>query len=108
MMTWEELLAIHTGMQQPQPVFYRLYYDDHGRPIVYTMEDLPGNYIEVDRETYVLSPTTVKVVNGGIVYLTIRNSEKLRPSDHGTPCHPYDVSVIDPGSQTFWSKHFYV
>jgi len=106
-MTWEELVAIHAAMPLPQPVFYRLYYDQDGKPLVYTMEDLPGNYIEVDRETYVVSPTSVKVVNGGLVYLTIRNSEKLRPSEQGTPCHARDVAIVDSNSKTFWSKYFY-
>ena len=107
MMTWEELVAIHAAMAPPKPVFFRLYYDDHGRPIVYSMEDLPGNYIEIDRETYVQSPVNVKVVNGGLRYITLRNSEKLRPSEHGTACHPLDVAIVDPESKTHWSKHFY-
>ena len=107
MMTWQELVAIHAAMPMPKPVFYRLYHDEQGRPIVYTMEDLPGNYIEIDRDTYVSAPTNVRVVKGGLIYLTLRHSEKLRPSDQGTACHPRDVAVIDSQSKTFWRKHFY-
>lgn len=107
MMTWEELVAIHAAMEPPKPVFYRLYYNEQGRPIVYSMEDLPGNYIEIDKDTYHLGPTNVKVVNGGIVYLTLKHSEKLRPGEQGTACHPRDVAVIDTNSTSLWSKHFY-
>jgi hypothetical protein len=107
MMTWEELLACYENLPEPKPVFYRLYYDDQGRPITYSMEDLPGNYIEVDRETYVQGSTSVRVVKGRLIWLTLRHSEKLRPNEYGTPCHPQDVAIVDPTSTTFWSKHFY-
>lgn len=109
MNTWEELLAVYDNLPAatPAPVFYRLYYNDHGHPIFYTMEDLPGNYIDVDRETYVVGSHNVRVINGRLVHLTLKTSEKLRPSDTGTACHPRYVSVVDPTSTTYWSKHFY-
>lgn len=107
MMTWQELVAIHAAMPEPQPVSYRLYHDDQGRPIVYTMEDLPGNYIEIDRETYVSGSPWVRVVDGKLRQLFMHAQEKLRPSDSGTPCHPRDVAVVDPASTSFWSKHTY-
>ncbi len=107
MMTWEQLLACYENLPEPQPVFYRLYYDDQGCPITYTMEDLPGNYIEIDPETYVEAPTRVRVIKGHLVRLTLRHSEKLRPSESGMPCHPQDVAIVDPTSKIYWSKHFY-
>ena len=108
MITWDEILEIHRNLPPPPPPpTFRLYYDQHGRPIVYNMEDLPGNYIEVDRETYVLSPTNAKVIDGKLVILLPTVSEKLRPSETGTPCHPCDVSIVDSDSTTYWSKHHY-
>lgn len=106
-MTWEELLACYENLPESKPVFYRLYYDAQGAPVVYTMEDLPGDYIEIDRETYVQGPLNVRVIQGRLVYLTLRTSEKLVPGNTGTPCHPSDVCIVDPGSTTYWSKHFY-
>jgi len=77
------------------PVFFRLYYDESGRPLSYSMEDLPGNYIEIDAETYALSSFKVQVINNKLVHLipkTIIN--KLVPAESGTPCLPDNVSIV--------------
>jgi hypothetical protein len=107
MNTWEELLACYENLPESHPVFYRLYYNKQGQPQVYSMEDLPGDYIEIDSETYHRGPLNVRVINGKLIYLTLRTSEKLVPGDTGTPCHPADVCIVDPDSTTYWSKHFY-
>lgn len=107
MMTWDELLACYQNLPKPVPVTYRLYYDDQGRPIVYSMEQLPGNYIEICREDYVTGSHAVRVVKGRLVHLGLKTSEKLIPSDSGTPCYPTDVSIVDSRSTAYWSKHFY-
>ena len=92
---------------EPAPVFYRLYYDAQGLPVCYTMEDLPGEYIEIDRETYVKGPTNVRVVDGKLKQLqqsVIIN--KLQPSNTGTPCDPRDVCVVVSEKQNhiFWNN----
>lgn len=107
MITWEEFAAIHAAMPESQPISYRLYHDDQGRPIVYTMEHLPGNYIEIDRETYVAGSPWVRVIDGKLRHLIMHPRQKLRPGDTGTSCHPLDVAVVDPSSGVFWSKHTY-
>jgi hypothetical protein len=78
----------------PAPVFYRLYYNDQGRPLFYTMEDLPGNYIEVDLETYLISPTNARVVDGHLVLIETRQFNKLRPGQDGTCCDPTNVAIV--------------
>ena len=82
----------------PEPVYtYRLYYDDNGLPLFYSMEDLPGKYLEIDQATFGRSPTNVRVVDGQIKYLITNTVLKLKPSEFGTPCHPDDISiVVDP------------
>ena len=80
----------------PVPVTYRLYYNEDGTPKCYTMELLPGKYIELDRETYVLSPWNVRVVDEKlhIVPPTV-TIKKLQPSDiDGVACHPQDVCIV--------------
>jgi hypothetical protein len=95
-MTEKDFWSILQAMPEPKPTFYRLYYRDDGSPIIYSMEDLPGNYIEVDQSTYVLAPFNVKVVNSKLVYIkTVITVKKLQPNNvDGTACDPRDVCVI--------------
>jgi hypothetical protein len=77
----------------PEPS-YRLYYDEQGLPLFYSMEDKPGNYIELDSKTYAESPAHVRIVDGKLVHLKINVVHKLHPGDVGTPCDPTDVTII--------------
>lgn len=87
------------------PVFYRLYHDDRGYPLFYSMENLPGNYIEIDQETYAQSSSKVRVVNGKLTKNTLSATAKLKPSDTGTACHPSDVCIVVSNDQSHikWS-----
>ena len=80
------------------PISRRLYYDDEGNPLMYSMEDHPGRYIEVTAEQYALSSMSVKIVDGKLIQLDLQPTfRKCRPSDHGTICHAKDITiVIDP------------
>jgi hypothetical protein len=94
----ENFLEFWQNFQWPeiQPVTYRLYHDDQGRPIIYTMEDLPGTYIEVDQVTYTHASFDVKVIDNKLVIIQPAiTAKKLQPSqDQGTPCDPRDVCVV--------------
>ena len=92
--TEQEFWSILAAMPEPQPVFFRLYYDNRGHPLFYSMEDLPGNYIEIDVETFRSNDVNVKVRNGKIVKINPRHSSKLVPSESGTACHANDVAVV--------------
>lgn len=98
--------TLHTA-PEPSPVFYRLYYDNTGAPIIYSMEDLPDNYIEVDQKTYVSAPFNVRVVDGKLTYINpVITVKKLQPSDvNGTTCDPRDVCVVVDSNQphTKWT-----
>lgn len=108
-MNWEELVNIHLNIPEPQSVFYRLYHDEHGVPLFYSMEDVPGTYIEIDRATFSRSATNVRVRNGQLVEVTWKTTVKLEPSDSGTPCHPTDVAIVVDTDQPHqcWSKQTY-
>jgi hypothetical protein len=91
----KEFWSILQDIPETKQIFYRLYYNDDGSPIIYSMEDLPGNYIEVDQSTYVLAPFNVKVSNGKLVYIKpVITVKKLQPSIDGTACDPRDVCIV--------------
>ena len=92
-MNAEEVWAILHAMPEPQPVFWRLYYNAAGEPITYSMEDLPGTYIEVDAETFARSPQNVRVREGQLIELKSA-VRRLVPADTGTPCHPDNVAIV--------------
>lgn len=105
--TEKELWELFQSAPEPKPVFYRLYYSDTGAPIIYSMEELSGNYIEVDSATYALAPFNIRVVDKKIIYIKPTIAvKKLQPNDsNGIACDPRDVCVIvDPDqNHTKWS-----
>jgi hypothetical protein len=79
---------------EPAPIFYRLYYNDAGEPIAYSMEDQSGKYIEITAEQYAASDPHVRVKNGQLVKPTSRTVSKLKPAADGTPCHTSNVAIV--------------
>lgn len=108
MLTEAEFWAVLADMPEPQPVFYRLYYNNE-QPLFYSMEDVPGTYIEIDAETFARSPMHVRVKDGKLVERIWKTTSKLVPGDTGTPCHPDDVCIVVTDSQPhqYWSKKTY-
>ena len=105
-LTAEEFWSTLHAAPESSPVFYRLYYDDTGAPIIYSMENLPDNYIEVDQKTYVLAPFNVRVVDGKLTYIkSVVTVKKLQPNINGTACDPRDVCVVVAANQphTKWT-----
>lgn len=85
---------------EPAPVFSRLYYNSAGEPVCYSMEDLPGNYIEIDTETYARSSSHVRVVDGKLIHVVLKKpTSKLAPGKNGTSCSASDVTVVVPEQQ---------
>jgi hypothetical protein len=77
-----------------KPVFFRLYYNDDGDPVCYTMEDLPGQYIEITAEQYAECSDRVVVKNGQLVRQYQARTSKLIPAESGVPCYPTDVTIV--------------
>lgn len=82
----------------------RLYYDDNGKVLCYTSENLEGNYIVIDANTYAEGRFDLRVVDNKITkaseYMFI---SKLVKSDSGTRCEPNDICVLtDNDPSTFW------
>jgi hypothetical protein len=108
-MTPEQLQQLFHAVPEPAQPFYRLYYDDQGRPLFYSMADEPGTYIEIDQDTFTRSASNVRVRNGKLVEVTWSTTAKLVPGNSGSPCHPDNVAVIVAEDQphTRWSKQTY-
>ena len=107
-MTEEELAAMFRALPEPEPVVLKLYYNAAGDPIVYSCDNLDGNYIEVDPETFAIASMRVKIVNGVLKHIppTVYVN-KLVPSDSGTLCHSQDVAVVVDKSGTYWKRKTY-
>lgn len=88
-------------------LLYRLYYNKDGTPLRYSHEDLPGQFIDLTPEQFHPRSVNVMVKNGKFVRLERKRARKLRPTAHGKPCHPGDITVIVDSSQphTAWSYH---
>lgn len=94
-----DALKILSEMQKPtSPLLYRLYHDDDGWPLFYTMEDLPGLYIDIDPKTFAESSSHVRVLDGKLIKFKSGGAYRLRPDEQGTPCDPRDVCVVVPDS----------
>ena len=107
--TESEFWAALAAMPEPKPIFFRLYHDDQGIPLFYSMEDVPGTYIDIDADTFSLQPTNVRVRDRRLVEIAWMTSIKLTPGDTGTHCHPDNVCVVVPEQQPNikWSKKTY-
>lgn len=104
-MTEQEFWQILHDVPEPTPLFYRLYYQDDGTPVVYTMEDLPGKYIEVDQNTYALASYNVRVVDGKLIPVVPKTYIRKLVPGSGTTCSRSDVSIVvnDDQLNTKWS-----
>jgi hypothetical protein len=108
-MTPEEFWQTLHQLQPEVATTYRLYHDDQGRPLFYSMEHLPGTYIEIDAQAFARSATNVRVVNNQLIEYNSVVVHKLTPNDNrrGTQCHPNDVSIVVKENGTYWSKQTY-
>jgi hypothetical protein len=103
-MTEQEFWEILLDVPNPQPIFYRAYYNDDGWVECYSMEDLPGKYVDIDQATYTASPYA-RVIDGKLTVVKLSSSiTKLVPSIDGTSCDPHDVCIVsDTQKNIKWS-----
>ena len=109
LLTEERFWAILAAMPEPVPAFYRLYHDDRGQPLFYSMEDVPGTYVEITQEQFAAAATNIRVRDGKLVTVTWITTEKLVPQNSGTPCHHDNVAIVVQPDQPHqcWSKKTY-
>lgn len=113
--TDEEFNQIISQWSPPPPPQYRVYYNDTGRIVCYTMEDLPGNYIVISAEDYALCRYDARVDEGKLVYTHLQSHTfKLRKVAENTPgsvkTTKYDINIIvedDETSVDWWAQKAY-
>lgn len=109
--TDDEFLKALRLFQPPLPreIEFRVYYNTNtGEILNYTNDDLPGDYILVDQETFARHRFDCKIKDGKIVPYRLPVG-KLIPGDSGTPCASDDISIIASEAQPrqHWSMHTY-
>ena len=77
---------------------FRLYYDENGSVITYTCDKLEGNYIIIDRQTFIEARPDVRVVEGKLKRVNpALVIYKLKPDlTDGVPCSNEDISIVVP------------
>jgi hypothetical protein len=101
-----EFLDAWSRWQPPPPpeIFWRLYHDDCGNPLRYSMQDEPGTWIAISCAEYHRASFSVWVRDGKILPRSVPLTKKLVPSATGTLCHPQDITVISTNGQgQHWS-----
>ncbi len=101
-----QAVAQHNWEQPEIKLEFRLYYDDQGKVIYYSAEDLPGQYIIVDRQTFDEGRFDVRVKDGQLAKIKQPASWKLVTSNTGQyACHPDDITLIvgpDAENKQYW------
>lgn len=78
-----------------KPVTFKLYYNELGRPICYSMDELEGSYIEIDRIFWQEADMNVLVKDGKVVKLPKKNQiHKLVPGLNGVSCLPNHIDIV--------------
>jgi len=107
---WQGLETFVSEKNEKKQVEFRLYYDKTGNPLFYTTDAEDGEYIIVDRETYVRADyTNIKIRNGKIMQKHQLDSTKLiQHESEGTRTHVSDVSIVeDEKSGQYWKVKTY-
>lgn len=101
---WSEVVSVE--VQQP---VYRLYHDDRGQPLFYSMERGPGNYIDITPEQFAAADSHVRVKDGKLVKTYQTGRRKLIPDNNGDiACARHSVTIVsDQQPYQRWKlKHY--
>lgn len=88
---------------------FRLYYDDEGKVLCYTSENLPGKYLVITPEQFAEARPDVYIMDGQIIK-THKPSHhfKLSKNDsEGTATSKYDINILTSENCNFWKLEPY-
>lgn len=89
-----EAFAMHNWDTKPEPPVFKCYYDDNGHPTGFEMVDLPGNFLVIDRETFLEADYNIRIVDGKITKPEKNSVNKLNIADSGVPTAKENVSIV--------------
>jgi len=95
---------------EQEKVEFRLYYDNEGNVLFYTCDKPEGNFIIVDKQTYVEARLDWKIVDGKLTkYIPGVMISKLKPSIEGISCHKDDINIVTNNNidTQKWKLHTY-
>lgn len=101
---WQQLWNEVVPMAHHELV-YRLYHDDQGQPLFYSMEPRSGNYIDITPEQFAAADSHVRVVNGHLIKIQRPGTKKLVVSadQSGTACAIHSVTIVtDQQPARYW------
>ena len=91
----DDIAQLVWEVELPEPVEFRLYYDDKGSIITYTCEKPPGNYLVIDAQVFAEGRPDLIVVDGKLVKPALEVFlSLLSKSDSGTRCASEDVTIL--------------
>jgi hypothetical protein len=105
-----ELFEVLENLERvKKPLLYRLYHDPDGNPLFYSMENLPGQYIDITAEQFARSNSHVRVVDGKLIEKNFIYPKLIPTNDSGQRCYYRDVSIVTESStlsQTWLLKYY--
>jgi hypothetical protein len=91
---FEKFLSELTPIAVPK-VEFRLYYREDGSIICYTCDNLEGNYITIDAQTFAECRPDVKVIDGKIeIIKPMIVIHKMTESEYGIKCAVEDINIV--------------
>lgn len=82
------------SFSKPKEIEYRVYYDpETGSILNYTNEELPGDYILVDKDVFARHRFDCSIKDGKMIPYRLPMA-KLVPGDQGTACDPNDITLL--------------
>lgn len=105
----QELLN-QTAQSTPRTIERRVYYDDQGRIITYTCDNLPGNYILVTPEQFAEARPDAIVRDGQLVYThKVSHVGKLVQASSGQATSAQDINIIVPAGKraVYWQMQLF-
>ena len=96
----------HQGHVPRKSYEYRLYHHEDGSVRCYSTQELEGDYVVIDQDTFAQHRYDV-IVRDGRVYNPhrVKQHRKLVPSSTGTETSADDVTVIGQGQH--WEMRYY-